>query len=415
MAAWNTTRFVRDPATLVAVALTVAAAGCKTPEPYVYEGEAAGDCIDGEDNDADGATDCDDSDCEFHLDCNPNTSTWDQTTTVTDTEPTDTAVTDGYACTADDLTSVPSDGTLLIDKLDGGILPLCSGEFLASVDFAVQWMNLDLAELATWGNIDRLSRMRIDPAAGLMYAIQDGTGNLAVYNLEDGTYSTVASLPGPVVDVEVGADGTAWVTSELDTDQSYVGLIGGDPPQALFEFDLGYYGTRLSASPGTSSVFLGGGPDDSLTRAVYDAKAGTMAIADAAIGVCFGAAHEVDATDDGSRVTLVCGGGNDGGDEIIDFDGNDLGSDYGQFDVAAGPLAGAFSPDETRYATFDGTMLTVFDVTQHASTGTHAPNLKTCPGAAIQELAWSRGGSILFASFSCDADPDAALAWWVVD
>ncbi len=45
MAAWNTTRFVRDPATLVAVALTVAAAGCKTPEPYVYEGEAAVDCI----------------------------------------------------------------------------------------------------------------------------------------------------------------------------------------------------------------------------------------------------------------------------------------------------------------------------------------------------------------------------------
>ena len=45
--------------------LAIAACG---GEDRAFEGGLAGECSDGQDNDGDGQTDCDDSDCALHLD-----------------------------------------------------------------------------------------------------------------------------------------------------------------------------------------------------------------------------------------------------------------------------------------------------------------------------------------------------------
>ncbi len=54
--------------------------GCFDQEPEEFEGDEAGECSDGADNDQDGLFDCDDEDCEGSEDCDvPENSEGDDT------------------------------------------------------------------------------------------------------------------------------------------------------------------------------------------------------------------------------------------------------------------------------------------------------------------------------------------------
>lgn len=87
-----------------------------------FEGDVAGECSDGADNDRDGSFDCDDPECWGSTDCSTDTGTMpdgddtgvtgtDDTGGVTDTNQDDTAATEvGPAC---------ADGTVELDMGDG--------------------------------------------------------------------------------------------------------------------------------------------------------------------------------------------------------------------------------------------------------------------------------------------------------
>lgn len=66
--------------------LLLAACSSPPPEEVRYEGDDAGECSDGADNDRDGGFDCDDSDCALSPDCSDEADTDTDTDTDSDTD-----------------------------------------------------------------------------------------------------------------------------------------------------------------------------------------------------------------------------------------------------------------------------------------------------------------------------------------
>ena len=125
-----------------------------------------------------------------------------------------------------------------------------------------------------------------------------------------------------------------------------------------------------------------------------------------------GNGQDLDVSEDGLHLAFPCGGGNGSGYTVWDFDPLDFDDVSGEWKTGAYPRSAAFRPGGGDVALTDGKRVMLFDDTRHTLLDSWTPT--TCSYGTIRELAWSRGGDILYAYTDCGFDKDSGkLSWWL--
>lgn len=397
---------------MLAAALWVAT-GCSGTSERAFEGQEAGDCVDGEDNDGDGTTDCADSDCELHIDCvDEDTDTWVPTSGDTgDTAPTGDI--DGWDCDDDAVGWMAATGTVVLDEPSTGFAALCSGEFLTAVGYQVQWLDVDKEIDSTYYLVDQPGQMVLDGEFGSLWVQQRLTGFLAIIDLDTAETGQVKNLDGPVLDMAIVPGNKALVSIEgaNGTGHTSIAVVGGQGAYIINSFDFGEYGHKLAFNTATSKVFSGG-----TDIASYLYSGDVVTESQVVPNACASTPGNLSVSPDGAAVVYACSEGNNGSFALYDYDTEDLNVARGQYEVGATIDRVVHHADGSSLLVATEGLLKTFDTETYELIGETTPDLNSCSDAKISDLGWSRGGKVAYALYTCGADAtEGVLAWWVVD
>ena len=249
------------------------------------------------------------------------------------------------------------------------VVALCNLDVLVAskTDLAVLRFNVDVyGSDVTYPVGASPTSMALDGIRGLLYVgVASGPGLVRV-SLVSGEVTPIP-VNLPVLDVTVG-DGE-WVFASLDDPSVLpdrkVALVNG-VKGVVEEVVTGGLGALLAYDHGGKQLLSadGGAAPGELRRHAFDPAAKTLTLTQEVSGVGSGC-HDLTISPDAQHLALVCDGGNDGANNVLDYDPADLTHVKGQWAAMSSPLAVAFSPaTDTVLVSSDG-MVGTYGTTTH--------------------------------------------------
>jgi hypothetical protein len=377
-----------------------------------FEGGLAGECSDGQDNDGDGKTDCDDSDCALHLDCNGGQA---GTQTITTTTTTTDEGRHGWDCEEEVLEGLNKNGTLMLEGNGTSVAGLCSGEFMVAMDSEVHWLDISGALYGYYPLSEDVMKLTIDKVSETLWASHNESKVVSQIDLGATAYTMSEHvLLGVVRRTAAGMTGQLFVaTEETTTDNTgtHISLIDATDGASAETWELGEYGQRMAFDTLNSQLIMG---DSNITMFSYKSGALVAKPTMTVVNVCSGGRGEMTISQDSQHLVYPCVNGNGQGINMVDFSPIDL-SSAGTYSIAdkVGSRGAVFSPNGNFLLATDNTSTYIFDANTHELLTNNTPDTDQCLSPSLVEMAWSPLGAGVYTVWSCSSEEHGSqVSWW---
>lgn len=297
------------------------------------------------------------------------------------------------------------------------VLPLCDGDAILQnqVSNEIGLINVSTQTLKkSWQLTATPKHMIVDDARQFLYVTLTGASKIAKIDLSVNTAVTYISTSAPASWITFGEPG--FIFASLTQSGGYWGnidLINLNTLSVTKTFTGSYY-QMMIYNKTLHQLIIGskGLSPASLYRYAFDSTNLTLTQLEYVFDNGSNANHLVISPDD-TKFALSAGGGNTNyGYSLLDYSTSSIAATNGTYNVGAYPSGADFSPDSKYFLTSTGDGgIKVFNTTTHALVKATTLNISMCSYASLKNVAFSRGGKLVYVYYQCGFNDDSGLLY----
>ena len=290
-------------------------------------------------------------------------------------------------CSSDNLSGVPSSGSLSIHP-SGDFIPLCSGWVI----YGDQTANQIVIQNVFTGQVNQAYSLEasplylgLDATNGFLYATLNNTSALAQVNLATGQVNNIA-LSAPASFLAVGNNGLVFVEAggSYQPTLQIINGLGGNVVQNISNFGSNGF---MAYDNVHNQLFVGAHATEPSEFDQYSFNPTTLTLTKLTGVGTTGFGEDLTVSPDGNHVVFPSGGDQ----KIYDYSSSALTVTYGAWDTSSYPWGARYSPDSKYLLATNTTNFMVFDANTHVLLQSNTTN------GSLTRVGFSQGEGVVYA------------------